>query len=161
MMNVQRTYIWMVRATQWICTNLSWCSHGCSLERWWSRWVLWRCKFLQNNRQEGSLFNSSWIVSSSWSGICTLYERPKEWELIPEYWRNMCKWVSVSIPLQIMLGLLFIIVQVNSLLGYLGKFDYFVLPQECSHIWWAHNLFLPAWYIDSYIYWDVKLVPSP
>ncbi len=62
------------------------------------------------------------------------YERPKEWELIPEYWRNMCEWVSVSVPLQIMLGVLFIIVQVSSLLGYFGKFDYFVLPQEYSHI---------------------------
>ncbi len=44
----------------------------------------------------------------------------------------MCKCVSVSVPLQITLGVLFIIVQVSSLLGYLGKFDYFVLPQECS-----------------------------
>ncbi len=76
-----------------------------------------------------------------------VYERPKKWELIPEYWRNICLWVSVSIPLQITLGVLFIIVQVSSLLGYFGKFDYFVLPQEFSHILCAHNLFLPAWYI--------------
>ena len=85
--------------------------------------------------------------------------------LIPEYWLNICVWickfVSVSVPLQITLGVLFIIVQVSSFLGYLGQFDYFVLPQECSHILCAHNLFLPAWYIDSYLYWDVKLVSSP
>ncbi len=56
------------------------------------------------------------------------------WEIIPEYWRNMCEWVNVSVPLQIMLGMLFIIVQVSSLLGYFGKFNYFALPQECSHI---------------------------
>jgi hypothetical protein len=49
-----------------------------------------------------------------------------------------------SFPLQITLGVLFIIVQVSSLLGYLGKFDYFVLPQEFSHIFCAHKLFLPA-----------------
>jgi hypothetical protein len=45
---------------------------------------------------------------------------------------------------QITLGVLFIIVQVSSLLGYFGKFDYFLLPQECSHILCAHNLFSPA-----------------
>ncbi len=31
-------------------------------------------------------------------------ERPKEWELIPEYWLNMCVYVRVSVPLQITLG---------------------------------------------------------
>ncbi len=91
----------------------------------------------------------------------SIYERPKEWELIPEYWQNICLWVSVSVPLQITLGVLFIIVQVSSLLGYFGKFNYFVLPKEFSHILCAHNLFLPAWYIDSYLYWDLKLVSSP
>ncbi len=73
------------------------------------------------------------------------YKQPKEWELIPEYWQNICLWVSVSVPVQITLGVLFIMVQVSSLLGYFGKFDYFVLPQEFSHILCAHNLFLPAW----------------
>ncbi len=56
---------------------------------------------------------------------------------------------------------LVIIVEVSWLLGYLEKIDNFILPQECSHILCAHNLLSPAWYIDSYLYWDVKLVPSP
>ncbi len=46
----------------------------------------------------------------------------------------MCVYVSVSAPLQITLGVLFIIVQVSWLFGYFRKFDYFILPQECSHI---------------------------
>ncbi len=58
-------------------------------------------------------------------------------------------------------GGLFSIVQVSWLLGYFGKFDYFILPHDCSHVLCAHYLFSPAWYIDSYLYRDVKLVPSP
>jgi hypothetical protein len=50
---------------------------------------------------------------------------------------------------------------VNIICEVFGDFNYFVLPQECSHIVCAHNLFSPAWYIDSCLYWDVKLVPSP
>ncbi len=50
--------------------------------------------------------------------------------------------VSVSVPLQITLGVLLIIVQVSWFLGYLGKFDYFIQPQECSHILCAHNLIM-------------------
>ncbi len=38
----------------------------------------------------------------------------------------MC--VCVSVPLQITLGVLFFIMQVSSLLGYFGKFEYFILP---------------------------------
>ncbi len=72
----------------------------------------------------------------------------------------VCEYVSESVPMQITLGVLVIIVEVSWLLDYWGQFDYFVLPQECSHILCAHNLFSPAWYIDSYLYWDVKLVPS-
>ncbi len=45
----------------------------------------------------------------------------------------------MSVPLQTTLGVLFLILQVSSLLGYLRQFDYFVLPQECSHILCAHN----------------------
>ncbi len=36
-----------------------------------------------------------------------IYKQPKEWELIPEYWLNVC--VSVSVRLQITLGVLFIV----------------------------------------------------
>ncbi len=39
--------------------------------------------------------------------------------------------------------------------SYFGKFNYFIQPQVCSCILCAHNLFLPAWYIDSYLYRDV------
>jgi hypothetical protein len=52
-----------------------------------------------------------------------IYEQPKEWELIiPEYQLNMCEWVCVSVSLQITLRVLF------WLLGYFGKFDYFIQP---------------------------------
>ncbi len=59
--------------------------------------------------------------------------------ILPKYlW--VCKFVNKSVPLQITLGVLFIIVQISSLLGYFGKFDNFLLPQEHSHIFCAHNL---------------------
>ncbi len=70
-------------------------------------------------------------------------------------------WLCLSVPMQITLGVLFIVMQVSWILGYFGKFDYFIQPHSCSRIFCAHNLFSPAWYIDSYLYWDVKLVPSP
>ncbi len=70
-------------------------------------------------------------------------------------------WLCLSVPMQITLGVLFIAMQVSWIIGYFGKFDYFIQPHKCSCILSAHNLFLPAWYIDSYLYWDVKLVPSP
>ncbi len=112
-----------------------------------------------------NLFSPAWYIDSYLYWDVKLVPspklRPKEWELILEYRLNMCVYVSVSVPLQITLGVLFIIVQVSWLLGYFRKFDNFILPQEWSHISCAHNLFLPAWYIDSYLYWDVKLVPSP
>jgi hypothetical protein len=38
----------------------------------------------------------------------------------------ICKFVSVSVPLQIKLGVLFIIVQLSSLIGYSGKFLLFL-----------------------------------
>jgi hypothetical protein len=58
---------------QWIFTILSCCSHGSSLEKRWSQWGLWRRKFAQSNRWQGSILNSSWIMSSSWSGVCSLF----------------------------------------------------------------------------------------
>ncbi len=61
-----------------------------------------------------------------------IYERPKEWELIPKYWLNMCESVSKSASLQITLGVLFIIMQVSWILYYFGKFDYFIQPHKCS-----------------------------
>jgi hypothetical protein len=92
----------------------------------------------------------------------TEYEQPKEWELIPEYRPNTCVWVCKWVcPPAKNVGGLFSIVQVSWLLGYFGKFDYFTLPHDCSHILFAHNLFSPAWYIDSYLYRDAKLVLSP
>ncbi len=63
-----------------------------------------------------------------WFLICTFFSIL----IIPEYWLNMCEWVCVSAPLQITLGVLFIIVQVSWLLGYFGKFKYFIV---CSIYW--------------------------
>ncbi len=100
---------------------------------------------------------ASWIVH-----FCVLlYKRPKEWELIPESRLNMCESVSLSVPMQITLGVLCIILPVRWILAYCWKFSYFIQPHEYSHALCAQNLFSPAWYIDSYLYWDVKLAPSP
>ncbi len=51
----------------------------------------------------------------------------------------VCEYVSESVPLQITMGVLVIIVEVSWLLGYLEKIDNFILPQECSHILCPHN----------------------
>jgi hypothetical protein len=42
-------------------------------------------------------------------------------------------YVSVSVPLQITLGVLFTILPVRQIIGYFGKFGYFIVPHECSH----------------------------
>ncbi len=93
--------------------------------------------------------------------ILLQYERPKEWELIPESRLNMCLSVSPSVCMQITLGVLFIILPVRWILAYCWKFGCFKQPHNGSHALCAHNLFSPAWYIDSYLYWDVKPVPIP
>ncbi len=81
-----------------------------------------------------------------------LYERPKEWELIPEYRLNICVCVCVCpSPCKKRWGFYFLSCKSVESLVILGKFDYFILPHECSHILCAHNLFSPAWYIISYI----------
>ena len=41
-----------------------------------------------------------------------------------------------------MLGVLFIVMKVSSILGYFGKIDYFIQPHECSRILCAHNLIM-------------------
>ena len=50
------------------------------------------------------------------------YELRKEWELIPESGLNMRLYVSVSVPLQITLGVLITILPVRQIIGYFGKF---------------------------------------
>ncbi len=52
----------------------------------------------------------------------------------------VCEYVSESVPLQITLGVLVIIVEVSWFLDYLVKINNFILPQECSRILCAHNL---------------------
>ncbi len=51
-------------------------------------------------------------------------------------------WVCKSIHLQITLRVLFIILQFRWILGYFGKFDYFIQPHKCSHILSAQNLII-------------------
>ena len=53
------------------------------------------------------------------------YERPKEWELIPESGPNMCVFVSVSVPLQITLGALCIMLLVRRILSNCWKIRLF------------------------------------
>ncbi len=89
------------------------------------------------------------------------YEWPKEWELIPESGVNMCLSVRESVRMQITLGVLCIILPVRRIIANCWKYGYFSKPHSGSHDLCAHNLFSPAWYIDSCLYWDVKLVPSP
>ncbi len=58
---------------QWICTILPWCSHGGSLQRWWTQWVLWRNHFLQDSWWHCCILNPSRIILSSGSGIHKLF----------------------------------------------------------------------------------------
>ncbi len=71
---------------------------------------------------------------------CGKYEQPKEWQLIPESEQNMCESVSESVPMQIMLGMLCIILPVRRVVANCWKIGYFLQPHECSHALWAHNL---------------------
>ncbi len=41
-------------------------------------------------------------------------------------------WLCLSIPMQITLGVSFIVMQVSWILGYFGKLDYFIQPHTCS-----------------------------
>jgi len=62
-----------------------------------------------------------------------LYERPKEWELIPESVRK-------SVHMKITLGVLCIILPVRRIVANCWKYGYFSKHHECSHDLWAHNL---------------------
>ncbi len=85
--------------------------------------------------------------------VVFLSKRPMEWELIPDYWLNMCESVSKFTPLQITLGCYLLsckwvescIILVNSSFSY--------NPTSAPSA--------PAWYINSYLYWDIKLVLRP
>ncbi len=57
-----------------------------------------------------------------------------------------CLEKSPSVPMQITLGVLCIILPVRWILPYCWKFGYFIQPHEGSHALCAHNLFSPAWY---------------
>ncbi len=61
-------------------------------------WIVESCIFPHDKsaRQSSSEhFNKG---NSCWEN--TKYKQPKEWELIPEYWLNMCESMSKSVPLQ-------------------------------------------------------------
>ena len=73
---------------------------------------------------------------------------------------SVSPWVCKSVRMQITLGVLCIILPVRRIVANCWKYGYFSKPHDCSHDLCAHNLFSPAWYIDSCLYWDVKLVPS-
>ena len=72
----------------------------------------------------------------------------------------MCVYASVSIPLQITLGVLFIIMQVSSLLGYLGQFNISYYPRSVPIFYVLitysrqHDILIPT-------YWDFNLVKYP
>ncbi len=92
------------------------------------------------------LISMTQIILIIWH-LIQQYERPKEWELIPESELNMCLSVSPSVPLQITLGVLFINLPVRQILAYCWKFDYFIQPHKCSHALCAHNLIIECfWY---------------
>ncbi len=87
-----------------------------------------------------------------------IYERPKEWELIPESRLNMCESVSVSIHMQITLGVLCITLPVRQILTNCSKYGYFLKPHESSYALCAHNLIRKT--VGSFLlnrFWECQL----
>ena len=82
---------------------------------------------------EFSVFGVCWYMLRVLVWYFLLYERPKEWELIPESVRK-------SVHMKITLGVLCIILPVRRIVANCWKYGYFSKHHECSHDLWAHNL---------------------
>ena len=78
----------------------------------------------------------------------------------------MCKYVSVSVRLQITLGVLVTILPVRQMIGYFGKFGYFIQPHDCSHTYVLitysrqHDLLIPTYIGMSSLYQVLNYVCS-
>ncbi len=78
----------------------------------------------------------------------------------------MCKCVSVSIPLQITLGVLFIIMQVSSLLGYLENLTILYYPRSVPIFYVLitysrqHDILIPTYIGMSSLYQVLNYVCS-
>ncbi len=120
----------------------------------------WTSKPKINSKTEYHVMNIDWFLIRI---RATKGVRAYPWILIKYLSVSVCVCVCVwvCVTLQKRLGVSFFVMEVSLINGYFGKFNYFIQPHVCSHILCAHNLFSPAWYIDSYLYWDVNFVPSP